>query len=349
MSRRVVQSLSRFTPAMEVYSIDESFLVLDGLPDSPAEICRQIRERIAQWVGLPVCVGIGGTKTLAKLANHAAKKALAGQEGVCDFGTMGPEALATLFGALPVGEVWGVGRGPSHRRTAGGNGHRHGTTVQQLREASPAWIRERLSVVLERTVREFNGVSCLDLEDIAPAKQQIMASRSFGHPVLDLAPLSEAVATHTTRAAEKLRAQQHVAGAITVTIRSNPFKPWEPQYNRSAVVPLPEPTADTRALIRAALWGLRRIYRAGYAYKKAGVLLSGLEPLRRRQPSLLADPVRERRSAALMQAMDRINERWGRGGLRPLATGFDPGWRMRRERLSPAWTTRWEDVPGVIG
>lgn len=344
MSRRVVQILSSFTPAMEVYSIDESFLVLDGLPGSPAEIGRQIRERIAQWVGLPVCVGIGSTKTLAKLANHAAKKALAGQEGVCDFGTMGPDELSALFARIPVAEVWGVGRRIDARLAEMRIG-----TVQQLREASPAWIRERFSVVLERTARELNGVSCLDLEDIAPAKQQIMASRSFGHPVLDLAPLSEAVATHTTRAAEKLRAQQHVAGAITVTIRSNPFKPWEPQYNRSAVVPLPEPTADTRALIRAALWGLRRIYRAGYAYKKAGVLLSGLEPLRRRQPSLLANPAREQRSAALMQAMDRINERWGRGTLRPLATGFDPGWRMRRERLSPAWTTRWEDVPGVIG
>jgi DNA polymerase V len=153
----------------------------------------------------------------------------------------------------------------------------------------------------------------------------------------------------TPRAAKKLRAQRHIAGVITVTIHSNPFKPWEPQYNRSEVVPLPEPSADTRELIRAALWGLRRIYRTGFAYKKAGVMLSGLEPEQRRQSSLLADPEHERKSSALMQAMDRINERWGRGSLQPLATGFDTRWRMRRERLSPAWTTRWDDLPRVAG
>jgi DNA polymerase V len=222
-------------------------------------------------------------------------------------------------------------------------------TVRQLRDAPPGWIREHFSVVLERTVRELNGVSCLNLEDVTPDKQQIMASRSFGNPVFDLEGLSESVASHTTRAAEKLRAQRHVAGAITVTIRSNPFKPWEPQYNRSEVVPLPEPSADTRELIRAALWGLRRIYRTGFAYKKAGVMLSGLEPERRRQSSLLVDPERERKSAALMQAMDSINARWGRGSLRPLATGFDVSWTMRREKLSPAWTTCWDALPRVTG
>ena len=131
-------------------------------------------------------------------------------------------------------------------------------------------------------------------------------------------------------------------------IRSNPFKPWEPQYNRSEVALLPAPSADTRELIQAALWGLRRIYRSGYAYKKAGVMLCGLEPERRRQGSLLVDPEREKRSAALMQTMDWINERWGRGSLRPLATGFDLNWRMRREKLSPAWTTRWDELPRVI-
>jgi len=205
-----------------------------------------------------VCVGIAGTKTLAKLANHAAKKALAGQDGVCDFGVMTPGELTALFTRIPVFEVWGVGRRIDERLAELGVG-----SVQQLRDAPPAWIHERFSVVLERTVRELNGVSCLDLEDVTPDKQQIMASRSFGHPVFDLKGLSESVASHTTRAAEKLRAQRHVAGAITVMIRSNPFKPWEPQYNRSEVVPLPEPSADTRELIKAALWGLRRIYRSG--------------------------------------------------------------------------------------
>ena len=342
MSSRVVHVLASFTPDMEIYSIDESFLSLEGLVGTPSEIGRQIRERVARWVGLPVCVGIASTKTLAKLANHAAKKDLAGLDGVCDFGVLSPSALDELFEQIPVSEVWGVGRRLDERLA-----EMRISTVRQLRDASPSWIRERFSVVLERTVRELRGVPCLDLEDIAPAKQQIMASRSFGTPVFDLEQLSQAVASHTTRAAEKLRAQQCVAGAITVSIRSNPFKPWERQYNQGAVVPLPEPSADTRALINAALWGLSKIYRPGYAYKKAGVLLSGLEPVARRQESLLADRAREGRTAALMLAMDQINSRWGRGSLRPLATGFGGDWRMKRERLSPAWTTQWERVPLV--
>lgn len=343
MSSRVVRVLADFTPAMEVYSIDESFLNLEGLGAPPAEIGRQIRERVVSWVGLPVCVGIASTKTLAKLANHAAKKGLAGQDGVCDFSALSPGALDELFDQIPVSEVWGVGRRLDIRLAEMRIG-----TVRQLRDASPVLIRERFSVVLERTVRELRGVSCLDLEDVAPPKQQIMASRSFGTPVFDLAQLSQAVASHTTRAAEKLRVQQYVAGAVTVSIRSNPFKPWEPQYNQGVVVPLPEPSADTRVLINAALWGLGKIFRTGYAYKKAGVLLSGLEPVGRRQASLLTDLKREERAAALMAAMDQINDRWGKGSVRPLAAGFGGDWRMRREKLSPAWTTRWDEIPAVL-
>ncbi len=343
MSSRVVRVLADFTPAMEVYSIDESFLNLEGLGAPPAEIGRQIRERVASWVGLPVCVGIASTKTLAKLANHAAKKGLAGQDGVCDFSALSPGALDEFFDQIPVSEVWGVGRRLDIRLAEMRIG-----TVRQLRDASPVLIRECFSVVLERTVRELRGVSCLDLEDVAPPKQQIMASRSFGTPVFDLAQLSQAVASHTTRAAEKLRVQQYVAGAITVSIRSNPFKPWEPQYNQGVVVPLPEPSADTRVLINAALWGLGKIFRTGYAYKKAGVLLSGLEPVGRRQASLLTDLKREERAAALMAAMDQINDRWGKGSVRPLAAGFGGDWRMRREKLSPAWTTRWDEIPAVL-
>lgn len=343
MSSRVVRVLADFTPVMEVYSIDKSFLDLGGLPDPPAEVGRRIRERVARWVGLPVCVGIATTKTLAKLANHAAKKELAGRDGVCDFGEMSPHDLDALFGRIPVSEVWGVGRQIDARLAAMGI-----NTVQQLREASPAGIRERFSIVLERTVLELRGVPCLDIEDIVPAKQQIMASRSFGAPLFSLAQLSQAVASHTTRAAEKLRAQQCVAGAITVSVRTNPFRPRDPQYNQAVVVPLREPTSDSRVLIQAALWGLNKIYRSGYAYKKAGVLLSGLEPVARRQESLLVDKIKEGRALALMQAMDKINERWGRGSVRLLATGFGGDWRMRREKLSPAWTTQWDGLPIVL-
>ena len=343
LSNRVVQVLSDFSPAMEVYSIDESFLDLSGLSEVPETLGRQIRERVGRWVGLPVCVGIASTKTLAKLANHAAKKGLAGSEGVCDFTALDPAEMDALLASLPVSEVWGVGRRIDERLAEMRIG-----TVRALRDADPAWIRQHFSVVLERTVRELRGVSCLNLEEVTPAKQQIMASRSFGMAVFDIEALAESVASHTTRAAEKLRAQACTAAAISVSVRSNPFKPQDPQYQRSITMPLAEPSSDTRVLICSALEGLKRIYRPGFAYQKAGVLLSGLELNRRQQGSLLADDATEARSAALMHTMDRINARWGRGTLKPLATGLQQDWRMRRERLSPAWTTNWNELPVVL-
>ena len=344
MSNRVTEVLAGFSPALEIYSIDESFLVFDGLPGTPSAIGRQIRERVGRWVGLPVCVGIAQTKTLAKLANHCAKKALAGQDGVCDFGELDPEDLDALFSSIPVSEIWGVGRRIDARLA-----ELRISTVKQLRDAPPAWIRERFSVVLERTVMELRGVSCLALEEISADKQQIMASRSFGSPVFAIEELQEALASHTARAAEKLRAQKCVAAAISVMIHSNPFKPEEPQYSRNVMVPLSEPSSDTRALIQAAFLGLKQTYRAGIAYKKAGVMLSGIEPVGRRQASLLVDEAAAARSAALMSALDQVNKKWGRGTLAPMAAGVGRGnWRMRRERLSPAYTTCWRGLPVVL-
>lgn len=250
LSNRVVEILSGFTPSLEVYSIDESFLDLSGLAQEgyPAYGAK-IRERVADWVGLAVCVGIGSTKTLAKLANHCAKKALAGSNGVCDLSAMPEAQLTSLFSRIEVDEVWGVGRKLSERLATMGI-----RTVQQLREADAETIRSRFSVVLERTVRELRGVSCLDLEEIVPTKQQIMSSRSFGTLVYDLADLEEAVATYIGRAAEKLRGQNSLAGAVQVCIRTNIFKPEAPQYQRTVTVPLPEATADTRILTHWALY-----------------------------------------------------------------------------------------------
>lgn len=231
MSNRVVEILSGFTPCMEVYSIDESFLDFRGFADRTTH-GQFIRQRIAHWLGLPVCVGIAPTKTLAKLANHIAKKDPR-FEGVCDLAQMAPEVRAAHFAAIDVGEVWGVGRRIAEQ-LAGMNIR----TVADLANTNPQAIRRRFSVVLERTVRELNGTGCLDLEEMAPPKQQIMASRSFGQSVEDLPTLKEAVAAYTSRAAEKLRQQACVAGALTVMIRTNPFKPEAPQYQRTVTVPL---------------------------------------------------------------------------------------------------------------
>lgn len=276
MSNRVVDVLRDFTPELEVYSIDESFLSLEGMSGiSQGDLVaygQQIRQRIAQWVGLPVCVGIGPTKTLAKFANHLAKKN-ASFQGVCDITVLRQAEQDQWMSGNEVGEVWGVGRRISKRL-----GDMGIQTVLDLKRADPEHIRRAFNVVLQKTVEELNGTSCLSLELMAPAKQQIMSSRSFGQPVYDLEELEEAVATYISRAAEKLRAQQSVAGAVTVAIMTNRFKAHEPQYHRSLVVPLPEPTADSRALAAYAIRALKHIYRPGFEYKKAAVMLSELQP-----------------------------------------------------------------------
>jgi DNA polymerase V len=222
--------------------------------------------------------------------------------------------------------------------------------VLDLKRADPEHIRRAFSVVLQKTVEELNGTSCLPLELMAPAKQQIMSSRSFGQPVYDLDELEEAVATYISRAAEKLRAQQSVAGAVTVAIMTNRFKAHEPQYHRSLVVALPEPTADSRVLAAYAIRALRHMYRPGFEYKKAAVMLSELQPEGQRQACLwdeAADEGSRERSRKLMGVLDEVNARFGRGAVQLGALGIKPVWTMKRGSVTPRYTTRWEDVPKV--
>lgn len=348
MSNRVVEVLRDFAPELEVYSIDESFLSLEGMSGiSQGDLVaygQQIRQRIAQWVGLPVCVGVGRTKTLAKFANYLAKKNACFQ-GVCDIAVLSQAEQDQWMAANEVGEVWGVGRRIGQRLGTMGM-----HTVLELKRANPEHIRRAFNVVLQKTVEELNGTSCLPLELMAPAKQQIMSSRSFGQPVYDLDELEEAVATYICRAAEKLRAQQSVAGAITVGIMTNRFKEHTPQYSRSLLVPLPEPTADSRVLAAYAIRVLQQMYRPGFEYKKAAVMLSELQPEGRRQASLWDDAANEagrERSRRLMGVLDEVNSRFGRGAVQLGALGTQPVWTMKRGRVSPRYTTRWEDVPRV--
>ncbi len=340
MSQRMMAVLGQFSPEQEVYSIDECFLGLDGFSRDLVDYGVEIRRRVRQWVGIPVCVGIGATKTLAKLANHCAKKGLAGRQGVCDLDALTPAQRSRLFAAIPVGEVWGVGPRLSARLDALGIAH-----VEALRRADARCLRREFSVVLERTVAELNGVACLTLEEIAPNKQQIMSSRSFGEYVYDLESLQEAVATYMATAAEKLRAQGSLAGRVQVYLRTNPFKVDAPQYQRGLSLPLPEASDDTLRLTRLALWGLRRIYRPGYAYQKAGVMLMDLRDAGTVQGSLFPGG---RNLSALMAVLDQVNARWGRGTLRCAAQGVRQSWRMKRERVTPAYTTDWSGLPRVL-
>ncbi len=343
MSARMMALLATYAPDQEIYSIDECFLGMDGFDqwDRIAH-ARRMRQQVRQWIGLPVCVGIAESKTLAKLANHIAKKGLAGTDGVFDLAALSQAERSALFSRINVGEVWGIGPRLTQRLA-----ERNITTVEALRTADPKLLRREYSVVVERTVAELNGTSCLDLEHVTPRKQEIQSSRSFGTYVQDLGQLEEAVATYIATAAVKLRGQRSRAARVHVYIRTNPFKPDRPQYQQAITVPLTVATDDTLRLTHAALWGLRRIYRPGYEYQKAGITLMELIDAGTVQDDLFCQA---KDTTRVMQAMDRINRTWGKGTLRSGAEGINKRWKMKRERMSPAFTTRWDQIPvGVAG
>lgn len=341
MSNRMMSVLRQYSPDQEIYSIDECFLGLEGFSNYDLVVHAQaMRQQVRKWVGIPVCVGVAETKTLAKLANHSAKKYLAGAEGVCDFTRMSDAERSRLFSSIEVGEVWGIGPRLSKQLADRGVG-----TVEALRRADPKTIRREFSVVVERTVMELNAIPCLSLEEMAPAKQQIMSSRSFGNYVYDLEPLKEAVASYVATAGEKLRAQGSVAGMVQVYVRTNPHKAEHPQYQRGLTIPLPDPSDDTLHLTRAALWGLKRIYRPGFAYQKAGVVLMNLTDATSPQTSLFGT---HRKNGQVMAVMDHVNAIWGRGTLRSAATGLAKSWAMKRERMSPQYTTHWGELPVAV-
>jgi DNA polymerase V len=341
LSARVMSILSNFSPNQEIYSIDECFLDLAGFdPATLMDYGQKIRQTVKQGVGIPVCVGIAETKTLAKLANHCAKKGFAGKDGVCDFGRLTEQQLSTLFAGIPVGEVWGIGR-----RITGRLGEMGINTIEDLRCADSEYIRQQFSVVVERTVKELNGIPCIELEEVGMPRQQIMVSRSFGAEVTQLSDLSESVSYFTSRAAEKLRHDGSVASSLCVFVRTNPFKEEAPQYQRSMIVPLFQPTDDTTKLVHASLQGLKAIFRGGYGYKKSGVLLMGLQPKETLQATLFDDPVEQARSDSMMRVMDAINRKMGQGSVTVAASGIRQRWAMRRERKSPSYTTEWSELP----
>jgi len=311
-----------------------------GVPNREAR-AQDMRQRIARWTGLPVCVGIAPTKTLAKLANHAAKKGLAGADGVCDLSAMPKHSLDALLAGLDVGEVWGVGGRIKTHLVA-----MDILTVAQLRDADATAIRSRFGVVMERTVRELRGESCLALEAISPPKQQIMCSRSFGQEVTTLSELKESILTYVSRAAEKLRRQQSLTSAVMVFAHTNQHKDV-PQYSRRMVVPLTHPTDDTLLLGRAACAGLERIYQPGFSKKKSGTMLMELIPKAQRQVTLFENTehiaMRERVTAVL----DRINGRYGRCTLALAGAGLDRPWTLKAENRTPPYTTSWMHLPRV--
>jgi DNA polymerase V len=336
LSHRVMDLLQQLEPEVEIYSIDEAFI---GLPVGRirplTEYAHWLRKRVRQCVGIPVSIGIAPTKTLAKIANRIAKKN-ASCEGVFDITEHGdPDGL---LAAVAVEDVWGIGRQYASKLNRQGifNG-------LQLKNGDPAWIRKHLTVTGLRTVMELQGVSCLPLADIPGDRKSLVSSRSFGRPVTSRGDLREAVASYVSAAAARLRAQGLVAGFLHVFLATNRFKEDLPQYSGCLMTALPQPTGCTSTLIRSACQVLERIYKPGYEYQKAGVMLTGLVSRKRCQQNLFLPPADER--ADLMAAMDRINTRWGRNTLQFAAAGLAKPWTMRQYRKSPAYTTNWGELP----
>lgn len=338
MSQRVMMLLEEMAPGTEIYSIDEAFLNLTGVSHCMplAQFGHQVRDRIKKEAHLTIGVGIAPTKTLAKLANHAAKK-WPQTGGVVDLSS--PERQRKLLALVEVADVWGVGRRISKKLSLLGI-----DTALQLAESSPWMIRKNFNVVLERTVRELRGEPCLALEEFAPAKQQIVCSRSFGSRITDYQDMRQAVCAYAERAAEKLRQERQYCRQVSVFVRTSPHTPGEVFYGNQAGGCLPLPSNDTRDIIRLAMAALDRIWIDGHRYMKAGVMLGDFFSQGVVQLNLFDECQPQANSAALMQILDGINQQ-GKGKLWFAGQGMQKSWAMKREMLSPAYTTRCADLP----
>lgn len=335
MSERVMSLIESQVPAVEVYSIDECFADLTGIADVNALGC-QLRSRILQCTGIPVGVGIAHTKTLAKLANHTAKRLQAQTGGVVNLCT--EHQRHWVLRNTAVSEVWGIGR----RMTA----HLEGMGIRSamdLASAEPWMLRKKFSVVIEKTARELAGTPCLELDEPDPPKQEICCSRMFGKRLTAVAPIKEAVATYMMRASEKLRAQNSYCTKVRVSIRTGMFNPDEAKYARGVVVTLPYPTDDVRLLTKAAVDAVDSVFQPGFRYSKAEVMLLDL-----RQPGEFTDDLfalnQPVQASKVMSVLDEINQRWGRGTLRAASVPVNPAWGMRRELMSQGYTSRLDQL-----
>ena len=333
MSHRVMTLLSKFSPDQEIYSVDESFLDLTTFKSKDLiKYGQQIKTKIKQWTGLPVSIGIGSTKTLAKLANHIAKKNPS-FKGVCNLNVMDTDTLDTWMSHIPVSEVWGVGRSLTPKLNQLGI-----MSVLDLKLADPDYIRQQFSIVLEKTVRELNGVMCMELKDVEEPNKEIMVSRSFGRRVNNKQELVEAITSYTCRAAERMRKQESVATSLYVYIRTSPHDDKK-QYANGVNIPLFQPSDDSMLLTNAALLGLNYIYREGFDYQKAGVTLCHLTSKHKMQGNLFNDTT----SHSRMKIMDTINQRW-KGKLKLGSEGVAKEWEMKAQFKSRNYTTNWDQL-----
>ena len=339
MSNRVMTTLEIMSPRVEIYSIDEAFCDLTGVRNcrNLEDFGKEIRATVLQNTHLTVGVGIAQTKTLAKLANHAAKKWQRQTGGVVDLSNV--DRQRRLMSIVPVEDVWGVGRRISKKLNAMGI-----TNACQLADTSTWVIRKHFNVVLERTVRELRGEPCLELEEFAPAKQEIVCSRSFGERVTEYEQMHQAICSHAARAAEKLRDEHQYCRYISAFVKTSPFAINEPYYGNSVSVKLLTPTQDTRDIINAAVRCLDNIWRDGHRYQKAGVMLGDFFSRGVAQLNLFDDAAPRRNSEKLMAVLDQLNAKGGKGTLFFAGQGIQQQWQMKRDMLSPRYTTRFSDL-----
>ncbi|ENL8725958.1 Y-family DNA polymerase [Citrobacter amalonaticus] len=339
MSNRVMTTLEEMSPRCEIYSIDEAFCDLTGVRNCRVleDFGRELQDAVYRNTRLAVGVGIGQTKTLAKLANHAAKRWQRQTGGVVDLSNV--DRQRKLMAALPVDETWGVGRRITKKLDAMGI-----KTVLDLADTDIRFIRKHFNVVLERTVRELRGEPCLELEEFAPVKQEIVCSRSFGERVTDYDAMRQAVCSYASRAAEKLRGEHQYCRFISAFVKTSPFALNEPYYGNSASVKLLTPTQDSRDIISAATRCLDAIWKDGHRYQKAGVMLGDFFSQGVAQLNLFDDNAPRAGSEKLMEVLDQLNAKGGRGTLYFAGQGIQQQWAMKREMLSPRYTTRFSDL-----
>ena len=339
LSRRVNDVLGTMVPTIETYSIDESFLNLGEFNEKEVEpLARELRERVHRWVGIPTCVGIAPTKTLAKVANFIAKKRPQ-YRGVCDLRSN--QVRDELLPTVPVDEVWGIGGASATKLAKLGV-----QTAADLAALNPDDARALMTVTGGRTVYELRGISCLPLELMEPTRKGIAVTRSFGAPVTTWEPMREAIASYATRAAEKMRRYKVAAENIFVFMHTSTFNN-DPFYSNGASARFAATTNDTGEVVALAVRLGERLWRDGFRYSKCGVMITELLPETIRQPALWGELDRDRREQA-WKVMDKLNATLGRDTVRILGAGpKDAAWKLKAEHRSPRWTTRWDELPKV--
>ena len=322
LSRRVMKVLKGFTDKIEIYSIDEAFLDLSHIKDEKVEeYGKQIRERVLKWTGIPTSVGISNTKTLSKVANHVAKKNKAGVIFL-------KENIDNILKNFDIADVWGVGKQLSKLYIKNGI-----KNAYELKNISNTWVKKSTNVLGAKTVMELRGISCIDLETEESKRKSCCVSRSFGKKVESLDKLKESITTHCLNAAEKIRTDKQTTRAVTIFIRTSPFDKNRKYYSNSITIELPVATNNSIELVKTAISGLKKIYKYGYFYQKAGIILSKLRDASEKELNLLA-PILENKSKPLMRAIDFTNAKYGRNAISIAQAGITNDWKMRREHSS---------------